>query len=162
MLTELCDSQGALLRLHVETLDELYLLQRGHHPSVPPITSTFLNAIERWEAAYTQHGRLIEDMFQKKDYVNPLPFDKELQAIVRLPCDFTRNLLQSFRTLFDVTPDHHFDIELIIRLLPALEHLVDVSSHSFWHNKVAKDILDLQGTLSWGEIDKSVCHYPKP
>jgi hypothetical protein len=87
-----------------------------------------------------------------------MPFDKNLQAILQLPSSYIRSLLQNFKNLFDVTPDHHFDIELIIRLLPALEHLVDISTHTFWHNAVTKEVQNLRGMLSWGDIEPSVSH----
>jgi hypothetical protein len=77
---------------------------------------------------------------------------------LQLPSIYIRNLLQDFKSLFDVTPDHHFDIELIIRLLPALEHLVDISTHTFWHNTVTKEVQNLRGMLSWGDMEPSVCH----
>lgn len=141
-----------MFQLNVEVLDELYHLQRSHHPAMPPLTSIFLKVIERWEEAYNHHGRLSQALSQCGNNHGIQDSKGHLHSILRLPYIYIRGLYDNFQKLFDATPDHHFDIELIIRLLPSLSHLMDISCHGAWNDRMCKEMEELRAVISWSNM----------
>ncbi|KAG8756800.1 hypothetical protein FRC14_002648 [Serendipita sp. 396] len=135
-------------QLHLALMQELHVHQRDRHPHLPPITSFYLRAMPQWEDVYALYGRVVDFALQN------LELTKAIRDLLVQPLLHLKDLSKLLKSLFDVTPDHHFDVELIIRLIPAVDHIVELTSKIFPEDPVDSGIVNLQEILLWENAEQ--------
>lgn len=167
----LMETVAKIAKLHQSLLDELHTHQRENHPRLPPVTSYYLRAMPQWGDTYTVYSRLVDFALQNLDLT------KAIRELLVGPLVHIKEITKLFKHLFDLTPDHHFDIELITRLLPLLDDLVVIATKVVPDEEpLDKEIVALKKLLLWKDkaqelqagLDSSGCtimysgnlHYP--